>query len=94
MNNKKTKVTFCDLGAITKKLDALEINKDSGVEIQDMRIKLATIWLDHANKMQRSKKIDSKTYRYHAIEEDLILSAMTNFWNVRRYLQERSEIGT
>ena len=86
MNNKNNKVTISDLGAITKKLDDLEIENEG--EIQDIRVKLATIWLNHALKMQRFKDMSSKAYRYCAIEEDFILSAIGEFWNARRYVQK------
>lgn len=85
MNNKNT-VTFSDLGAITKTLDDLEIENEGA--IQDIRVKLATIWLNHALKMQRFKNMSSKKYRYNAIEEDFILSAIGEFWNARRYVQK------
>jgi hypothetical protein len=85
MNNKNT-VTFSDLGTITKTLDGLEIeNKE---EIQDMRVKLATIWLNHALKMQGLKDTSSKKYCHYAIEEEFILSAIGEFRNARRYLQK------
>ena len=86
MNNKNRKVAYCDLGAITKKLDDLEIENKG--EIQDIRIKLATIWLNHALKMQRFKDVSSEKYRYYATGEDFILSAMEGFWKARRYVQK------
>ena len=91
MNNKNT-VTFCDIEAILEKLDALEIDdgENECKELQEVRSKLAALWLNHARKMQRFKNVGSKTYRYHASEEDFILSTIGKFWSIRRYVQENT----
>lgn len=90
MNNKKTKVTFCDLGEIIENLNTLEICSESSKEIQDLRIKLATIWLQQAKKMQRFKSLSSNSYRYYAVEEDRILAAINLFGSARQYLEKHS----
>jgi hypothetical protein len=92
MNNKNKKTTFCDIEAILEKLDGLEIDdgENECKELQEVRSKLATLWLNHARKMQRFKNVGSKMYRYHAIEEDFILSAIGEFWSIRRYVQENT----
>lgn len=90
MNNKAKTVTFCDLGAIVKKLKTLRVNNMSSREILDIRVQLATIWLNQAKKMQRFKNLNSKLYSYHVIEDDLILSAIEVFEKTNHFLQSKT----
>jgi hypothetical protein len=88
MNNKKS-VTIYDLGAIVGKLNALEKNSKDIEKLKDLRVMLAELWLNYAMQLKRLKTLEGNDYRELAIEEKMILSAVSLFLDIRQDLEKR-----
>jgi hypothetical protein len=88
MNNKKS-VTIYDLGAIVERLNALEKNVKDIEKLKDLRVMLAELWLNYAMQLKRLKTLEGNDYRELAIEEKMILSAVSLFLEIRQDLEKR-----
>ena len=88
-NKKKEAVTIYDLGAIVEKLNALEKNGKDIEALKDLRVMLAELWLNHAMQLKQLKTLSGNDYGDLAVEEEMILSAVSLFLEVRRDLEKR-----
>ncbi len=88
-DKKKDTVTIYDLGAIVEKLNALEKNVKGIEKLKNLRVMLAELWLNYAMQLKQLKTLTGNDYRELVVEEEMILSAVSLFLDIRQDLEKR-----